>query len=212
MASSDEHQSKIIVDGHHCERLWVNSEDDFLTGPQRVEMPAGLSPRRPSHLTTTLKPLSRASVLGFETYTPPTMPWKAWRRRCTTSLPLSAPTKFSTSSTRTPRATTRMLPAVNDDASSAAVDDHASDAGDADEEGSENGDKPANAAAASEYASAASQYAADMAEIDAAELAWTRLMATLRKLDNLKGRTDGMIRDEMYVVLHELEAMQGTFL
>ncbi|KAK6972217.1 hypothetical protein R3P38DRAFT_3240326 [Favolaschia claudopus] len=211
MASSDEHQSKIIVDGHHCERLWVNSEDDFLTGPQRVEMPAGsrhdvLAPH--NDLETTLAGL-RTRLRNLHTTDNAMEGMASTMHDIFTAIRTDKIQHFEHANASSDH---QDASGVNDDASSAAVDDHASDAGDADEEGSENGDKPANAAAASEYASAASQYAADMAEIDAAELAWTRLMATLRKLDNLKGRTDGMIRDEMYVVLHELEAMQGTFL
>ncbi|KAK7023749.1 hypothetical protein R3P38DRAFT_3187802 [Favolaschia claudopus] len=80
---------------------------------------------------------------------------------------------------------------ADDNASSVAVEDHASDK------------------SPSETDSATAQHDADMQEIDAAELAWTRLMATLRKLDDLRGRSD--VREELKGVLRELQAMRGTF-
>ncbi|KAK7000213.1 hypothetical protein R3P38DRAFT_2797481 [Favolaschia claudopus] len=210
MSSNGNHsvneEVKNMNDAHYPESEWAAS--NFLTGPLR-EMPAGTRHDSLQPNPWIAQPLESldATLTGLRT--------KLHNLRTNDN-----PVEGMESTMRELFATIRAnkvdhyledAPALEDNSSSVAVDDHASIAA---SDGSEEPDRAhvddttsadttsADTSSADTTSALERQFIEEMAEIDATERAWMRLMAALRKIESLKREKD--TRSQLQDVLHEL--------
>ncbi|KAK6992526.1 hypothetical protein R3P38DRAFT_2802355 [Favolaschia claudopus] len=196
-------------DGHYAEDAWAAS-NDFLTGPH-LEMPAGtrhdaLEPnlwmRQPTDSFETTLSGIRVQLQNLSTEDGPRVDgMEASMRQLFSAIRADKVDSYHDG---------------DDDASSVAVDDHASVvSNDGSEEGRDHGDCDNSdspsipATTQTPYADLERQFQEDLEAIDAAERAWMRLMAALRRIETLKGQPD--TREQLKEVLVELQSMRGTF-